>query len=220
MKKYKKTILITILSILTLLLILLLFVYFNVLWSKNKYKEWAADYLQNRYSENMNIQEIYMDPDVGYSAEVSPENDAECIFIIKGKEVDTYLETVLEQEAIYEIESKLKGSQCYASMYVTEAVKTPFQELYDLYRQLRVPPTWENVPRWIKLEMFAIKVDYDVGDDEANNIISIMNSATFKSARLSIRDKDREEYYYLFNEETQKYDYTEQNVMIRNLYAE
>lgn len=218
MKMYKKIILICTLSILVFIFIVVLFVYFNILWSKYQYKEWAVEYLQNRYSENMNVRDVYVDTDVGYSADVSPDDNPDCIFIIKGKKVDTYLETVLEQEAIYEIESKVKGSQCYASMYSIEAVKNPFQELYDLYQQLKAPPKWENVPDWIKLEMFAIEVNYDVSGGNMDNIINVMDNASFKSARLSIRDKDGEQYYYLFNEETQQYDYTEQNVMIRNLY--
>lgn len=171
-----------------LLISVAVFVIANISYSKYVlYPKWVEEYLQSRYTENMVIQKIRFS-DMGWLAAVSPENDLNIQFSVKGKYIDTYLERNLEYQTEQALEEKYPEYSCQAQMLGYESIDAPFPELYQLYMEKGAPPKWEDVPDHIRLERLRIDTNCEIGDKDKQDILNTIYDRDVRTSIVEIYD--------------------------------
>lgn len=160
----------------------------NIYYSKNiSYPKWVQSYLQSRYTENMIVQKINFS-DMGYSAVVSPANNTDLEFSVRGKYIDTYLERILEYQAEQTMKAIYPEYNYTAQMFSYESITPPFTELYQLYKEYGRPANWDEVPDYIRLERLHISTNQDINDVPINSIIKTMLELEIKTSLIEIFD--------------------------------
>lgn len=200
----KKIIKVFIGIIFTLIIASILFMVGNILTTKYSYTQWVNSYLNDKYTEKMDINKIYFS-DIGYCAEVYTEENPNLNFTVRSKYIDTYLESILEYSAIKEIESLYINSECRAYMFPTDSINTPYSELYELYKQLERPAQWHEVPEHVVLYQIFIKTPDLLSKDKAEQMIERISDCEFKSFEIYISDNNENRFEFIYNENNQTY---------------
>lgn len=179
-----------IITFIILLMSIVIFIMANIYYSKYvSYPKWVEEYLQSRYTENMVIQKIRFS-DMGWIATVSPENNPYIQFLVKGKYIDTYLECNLEYQAEQILEEKYPAYSCEAQIFGYESINTPFPELYQFYRENGMPPGWEDIPDYIRLERLRINTYSKISDQDKYDIFKTIFERGIRTNLVEIFDGD------------------------------
>ena len=173
-----------------ILIVGILFFAMNIVVSKIQYKKWLNSYLSERYEENMNIKNIYVDQ-WGWSAEAYPECNKDLVFKIKAKVSETYLESSLEYEAEKMLNIIFPQYEIIAQMCGYEDFNSPFPELYQLYKQYGRPAQWNELPEYICLKKIRINTEQYMNNIITNDIIKTVSLADVKTSIIEIYDGDK-----------------------------
>ena len=175
-------------GLLAMIILFAIFITINIAYTKYvSYPKWVNEYVQNRYKEPMIIQKIYVS-DMGYCAVVSPKTEPNLKFTVRGKYIDTYLERSLEYQVEQNLKSIYPKYDCVAQMFSYESIQTPFAELYKLYEEYERPPTWKEIPEYIRLERLRINTNQYVDNESINAIIKKMCASEFRTSIIEIYD--------------------------------
>lgn len=173
-----------------LLVSIAVFIMANIYYSKYvSYPKWIEGYLQSRYTENMVIKNISFS-DMGWLATVSPENNPNIQFSVKGKHIDTYLERSLEYQAEQTLEENYPAYSCQAQIFGYESISTPFPELYQFYQENGMPPRWSALPDYIRLERLRINTYSNISDQDKQDIFKTISERGIRTNLVEIFDGD------------------------------
>ena len=145
---------------------------------------------------------------MGYCAVVATDDLPDLDFKVMAKYTDRYLERVLEYIAEQDIEKLLNYCKCTASMFSMESIENPYPELYELYKKLKRPPTWNDVPQYVRLNELFIRTNGELSMNDANKIMQNLQECNFTAHNVDIIGTNKS-YSFAYDEQMHKYNYKE-----------
>ena len=169
-------------------------------------------YLSNRYSEEMNIEEVNWYIDSGYIGYACPKNNTNLKFEVfySTKEngyVDTYLEECLKTELENGIKNQIIDNDLYDFRVVLDNFDPTFRnKLEKKYQELKKPPTWyelQSLPSAASIDFYYPESSKENLDIEILKVVKQIKTLHYHIGRLNflLENKGHDSLIYEIKQE-------------------